>query len=110
MPGLDRTGPLGEGPMTGRGLGYCGQGRVFPENVVYGVGRGGRPYGGGRGRCFGGGRGWWRPSWWGRWFARSEAPVGPPESTRVDRIRALEKENAELRARLREMENRESSD
>jgi hypothetical protein len=27
---------------------------VFP---VYGVGRGGFPYGGGRGRCYGGGRG-----------------------------------------------------
>jgi hypothetical protein len=26
MPGQDRTGPLGQGPMTGRGLGQCGQG------------------------------------------------------------------------------------
>ena len=24
MPGGDRTGPLGQGPMTGRGAGYCG--------------------------------------------------------------------------------------
>lgn len=23
MPGRDRTGPLGLGPMTGRGMGYC---------------------------------------------------------------------------------------
>ncbi len=23
MPGFDRTGPLGEGEMTGRGEGYC---------------------------------------------------------------------------------------
>ena len=23
MPGYDGTGPLGEGPMTGRGRGYC---------------------------------------------------------------------------------------
>ena len=23
MPGFDGTGPSGEGPMTGRGLGYC---------------------------------------------------------------------------------------
>lgn len=23
MPGADRTGPLGQGPMTGRGSGYC---------------------------------------------------------------------------------------
>ncbi len=26
MPGGDRTGPLGDGPMSGRGLGYCGRG------------------------------------------------------------------------------------
>ncbi|MBU0979907.1 MAG: DUF5320 domain-containing protein [Nanoarchaeota archaeon] len=26
MPGNDRTGPCGEGPMTGRGLGQCGRG------------------------------------------------------------------------------------
>jgi hypothetical protein len=24
MPGRDRTGPLGTGPMFGRGMGYCG--------------------------------------------------------------------------------------
>ena len=24
MPGRDRTGPLGAGPRTGRGMGYCG--------------------------------------------------------------------------------------
>ena len=24
MPGGDRTGPMGMGPMTGRGAGYCG--------------------------------------------------------------------------------------
>jgi hypothetical protein len=23
MPGRDRTGPIGAGPMTGRGLGFC---------------------------------------------------------------------------------------
>ena len=23
MPGFDGTGPLGKGPMTGRGMGYC---------------------------------------------------------------------------------------
>lgn len=26
MPGFDRTGPRGEGPFTGRGLGPCGTG------------------------------------------------------------------------------------
>ncbi|MBN2459252.1 DUF5320 domain-containing protein [Candidatus Woesearchaeota archaeon] len=56
MPGYDRTGPRGEGPMTGRGAGYCGPaGRGV--NVPRGAGRGFPPYGGGGGRAFGGGRG-----------------------------------------------------
>ncbi|MBW1947813.1 MAG: hypothetical protein C4B57_02080 [Deltaproteobacteria bacterium] len=28
MPGFDRTGPLGRGPKTGRGLGRCGKART----------------------------------------------------------------------------------
>jgi len=40
MPGQDRTGPLGQGAMTGRGLGPCGGG------MRRGFGRGF-----GRGRC-----------------------------------------------------------
>ena len=55
MPRGDRTGPLGYGPMTGRGAGYCsGSGVPGYMNPVYGRGRGG---GGGRG-FGGGGRGW----------------------------------------------------
>ena len=34
MPNLDKTGPMGQGPLTGRGMGYCGQG------YGYGQGRG----------------------------------------------------------------------
>ena len=65
MPGFDRTGPRGLGPMTGRGLGTCSPEGIVKEDgkipegtpVIYGVGRGGRPRGCGRGRCGGfGGR------------------------------------------------------
>jgi hypothetical protein len=65
MPAFDGTGPLGQGPRTGGGFGYCPPtpGAVYGGNVVYGVGRGGRPRGGGRGRAFGGGRGWNRRYW-----------------------------------------------
>ncbi len=85
MPGFNGTGPMGQGPMTGGGRGFCAMpsyrgygpygygmgapyyppsgayggypfhGRPF-YGPVYGVGRGGFPWGGGRGRCFGGGR------------------------------------------------------
>jgi len=41
MPRGDRTGPLGYGPMTGRGAGYCsGSGVPGYMNPVYGRGRG----------------------------------------------------------------------
>jgi hypothetical protein len=48
MPGGDRTGPLGQGPRTGRGFGYC------TGNDAPGYYRG---YGGGRGQGMGNGRG-----------------------------------------------------
>ena len=87
MPGFDGTGPMGMGPMTGGGRGFCAmphrsygpygyggsQAPYYPANdqptggysfygrpfygPVFGVGRGGLPWGGGRGRVFGGGRG-----------------------------------------------------
>ena len=58
MPGFDRTGPLGQGPMTGGGFGRCGSGRRFANDIgadspvnVSGRGRGfGFGRGGGRGR------------------------------------------------------------
>jgi hypothetical protein len=83
MPGFDGTGPAGRGPMTGRGFGRCRYGQVrrdivtppqqgeeagAPQGVqkqalpshgtgtqapVYGVGRGGIPWGCGRGFCGG---------------------------------------------------------
>ena len=43
MPGGDRTGPRGMGPMTGRGLGYCaGVGMPGYVNLApgFGLGRG----------------------------------------------------------------------
>jgi len=43
MPFRDGTGPLGQGPMTGRGLGLCGGGMGFGRG--YGRGRGWRRWG-----------------------------------------------------------------
>jgi hypothetical protein len=51
MPGFDGTGPLGQGPLTGGGFGYCGRGyaRGFGRGVRRGRGLGyGRGYGMGR--------------------------------------------------------------
>ena len=51
MPYGDRTGPMGSGPMTGRGMGFC-NGYDVPGAV-----NGGRMMGGGFGRGFGRGMG-----------------------------------------------------
>ncbi|RQW83803.1 MAG: hypothetical protein EHM79_15270 [Geobacter sp.] len=57
MPRGDKTGPRGQGQMTGRGAGYCaGSGMPGYANPVPGQGFG-MGFGGGRGFA-GGGRGW----------------------------------------------------
>ncbi len=58
MPNLDGTGPQGQGSLTGRKRGRCGdnensnQQNQSAENkeIIYGIGRGGRPRGGGFGQ------------------------------------------------------------
>jgi len=69
MPGFDRTGPLGQGPMTGWGFGLCNpvNRRTLPRQPIYGSEGIGFPWirgsgiafgnGRGRGRAFGGRRG-----------------------------------------------------
>ena len=73
MPGFDRTGPMGYGPMTGRGLGPCGRG--FRR---------------GAGRGFG--RGPWCPQ-----------PYGYYQPTKEEEIKILEAELKEIEARLKEL-------
>jgi hypothetical protein len=114
MPGFDGTGPRGLGPRTGGGFGYCAPGagpaRVgYAPGVVYGVGRGGIPWGGGRGRAFGGRGRWWR----GR-FPHAWAPYGPvapyaapaPAEERAfleNEIAYLEEQLAAVKGRLDEI-------
>lgn len=40
MPWRDGTGPFGEGPLTGRGLGPCGRGMGWKRGFGRGFGRG----------------------------------------------------------------------
>jgi hypothetical protein len=49
MPGMDKTGPFGTGPM-GRGMGPCGGGLASQRGFGRGMGRGFRR-GGGPGWC-----------------------------------------------------------
>ena len=122
MPGRNRMGPAGRGPMTGRGAGYCA-GSGAQRFMSPGPGVGG-----------GGGRGWGAPGGWGgggrrRWFQATGLPgcmrawAGSPGQTEAEapspageRLAALQQEAAgleealgDLKVRIRELEERESS-
>lgn len=76
MPGGDRTGPMGMGPMTGRGAGYCaGFNTPGFVNPVPRMGMAFRRGAGFYGRSAGFGRGA------GRGFARGSGNFGQPAQT-----------------------------
>jgi len=87
MPGGDRTGPWGAGPMTGRGAGYCA-GYSVPgySNTGYGYGRR-------RGRGFGRGRG---RGWYGYPQPGYGQPVAPQVYPAVVQQQAPEQEIVNL--------------
>lgn len=113
MPNQDRTGPLGQGPMTGGGFGRCGGGQGRGQGG-YGMGQGGA--GMGRGgfcsrmgqglrRAFGFGQGGAAPARGGGFFRfgrfpRATAPGQTPDAA-LERIDALEREIADLKEQLR---------
>ena len=83
MPGMDRTGPAGEGPLTGRGLGPCGRGLGFRRGFGRGLGTG---FGRGLGRGF------------GRGFFQQ-----PTEMTKEQKVKILEADKAEVEAELEDI-------
>jgi hypothetical protein len=105
MPGFDRTGPMGAGPLTGGGFGYCGKARgagartQLEPGRPFGRGRGaGRGFGRGAGRCFG---------WWGYGYARPyDQPPGPASEKALltDQAAQLRSELAALEGRLADLE------
>ena len=94
MPGFDGSGPIGEGPMTGGGFGYCGSDRrpryALRGRPVYGRFGAGRGPGFGRGRGFGLGYSYWRPG----------------ALDRKAELAELHREANDLRAYLKELEAR----
>ena len=118
MPYGDRTGPLGAGPMTGRGMGFCA-GFNRPGYMNPGGGIGFRMgFGGG----FGGrGRGWrnmyygaGNPGWarGGRFFYPEydplpfEADYSEEDELKIlkNQYKALEKNLSEMKKRIAELE------
>ena len=132
MPGGDRTGPRGLGPMTGRGAGFC-SGYPGPGYSIAGPGCGpwGRRWGMGAGRGGpGGGRGFgfragagWAGRGFGPWSVPGNplisdddpgwgAPVwgrGPAREASLDSLRAqashLEELLRDIRSRIGEKES-----
>jgi hypothetical protein len=111
MPGYDRTGPMGRGPMTGGGFGPCGTGRWNDEDRPGAFGRGFRAGGRGlqrgfrRGRCFfsrGRQPGGDEAGYGAGFGPRRAAGGGAPEAGAAD----LRDEAAELRRRLEVIEQR----
>jgi hypothetical protein len=118
MPGFDRTGPMGAGPMTGGARGLCnpanaGYNPGFTEGFSYGRGLGLRcgfrgrfgPDRGGWGRCFGRGYGWHPPA------VGQAYPAGA--SDEIDMLRAnanyLQKSLDAINNRIEELEKKPSA-
>jgi hypothetical protein len=110
MPKGDKTGPEGQGPMTGRGLGYCA-GYHAPGYVSNMYGRGaGRGLGMGRGMGLGfrGGR---RHGYYPFAF-RQPAYTAPVKEEELYLLKAqaeaLKKELEEIQNRISELDTKKS--
>lgn len=95
MPGGDGTGPLGAGPMTGRGAGFCA-GFNMPGYANPALGRGLW----GRGRGFGGGgrgwRHWFRATGLPGWMRFGLGAQGTPPASSRDVERMMLQSHAEM--------------
>ena len=112
MPGLDRTGPMGAGSMTGGGRGFCGPEGLSRPSATRGFRKvGGRGFGRGmgRGRGFGRGLGYGRGfgSPWGGFFPAAK----PAEELEVLKSEAkyLKKELEAIGKRIVELEKAPSA-
>ena len=110
MPGGDRTGPIGMGPMTGRGAGFCaGSGAPgFADPAPgrgFGMGRGRGRIGGG-GAFGGGGRGfrrWYYATGLPGWMRFGARPTDFPTADRETEKRRLEALARRLEAELEDL-------
>lgn len=107
MPGFDRSGPIGAGPMTGWGRGYCRSGARTSGRMAAG--------GFGRARCGGRGRGFGRGFGAGRWstaYPPAYDPYVPPVPERgLESLKAeagyLKDSLDAIHARIQELEQGE---
>jgi hypothetical protein len=101
MPAGDRTGPWGRGPMTGRGLGYCG---VY---ALTGYGRAWR-WRGDYPRVRGGwDRGWRRRGHAPGWVGPGDEPLSPERELEIlrDQAEQLGAELKDIEQRIQDLES-----
>jgi len=99
MPRGDGTGPAGQGPMTGRGMGFCaGYSTPGYANSSFGYGRG---------VGYGWGRGLGRGMGWRRWTAPAAyQPVYPQQVAPADEKKALQEQSELLKKEQRVLQDR----
>lgn len=106
MPGGDGTGPMGQGPMTGRGAGYCA-GLGMPGYANRGFG-----YGMGCGFGRGGGRGFRHRFWatglprWARPGWEMGAYAAPQPQTSQDELEMLKAQSEQMQQNLQQIQQR----
>ena len=108
MPRVDRTGPTGLGPMTGRRMGICA-GYTYPDFMYdshrYGIGCGmGFRRGLGRGLGFDRGRGWRSGGTGGFWGYPPQSFTQQDEVVYLkDHAKEIEEELSLIKTRLEEL-------
>ena len=118
MPGFDGTGPMGAGPMTGGGRGYCSPyGRSYVSRG-FGGGRGfGRGFGAGfgRGRAYGRGFGWRgaypaQGAWYGEPYSGTPYQMNPDQEINMLKgdAQAMKNELDAINKRIEELESESS--
>jgi len=112
MPGGDQTGPMGQGPTTGRGMGYC-SGSQQPGFMSSGGskgmrrrGGGGRGFGGGRGRCLQGQDNQYAPTVRPTLEKSDETSSASMAASIHDRdVAELKEKNSQMEATLRQIQS-----
>jgi len=114
MPGGDRTGPMGAGARTGRGMGFCAG---FPApgytNPMPGRGMGyGRGFGRGAGMGRGLGRGFGWRSAGGYGYVNPGVRLSAQDEAQMlkDQVQFMQNEMNALNGRIKELESRPASD
>lgn len=114
MPGFDGTGPMGAGPMTGGGRGYCSPyGRAYGRRA-FGGGFG-RGFGAGFGRGYGRGFGWRgaypaQGAWYGSPLYGAPYQMNPDEEVNMlkGEAQAMKNELDAINKRIEELESASS--